>query len=75
MSTAIEPLELARTGALTVARDYAELTKLRLTTLVLMTACCGCHFRRAGVGGLFAFLGSVSRSSGDRFGFERNCGP
>jgi protoheme IX farnesyltransferase len=44
MSTAIQPLVVPRSGALTMARDYAELTKLRVTTLIIMTAWCGYYF-------------------------------
>jgi heme O synthase-like polyprenyltransferase len=44
MSTATQPLVVARSGALTRARDYAELTKLRVTTLIIMTAWCGYYF-------------------------------
>ena len=44
MSTATQPLVVPRSGALTLARDYAELTKLRVTTLIIMTAWCGYYF-------------------------------
>lgn len=44
MSTATQPLVVARSGAMTLARDYAELTKLRVTTLIIMTAWCGYYF-------------------------------
>ena len=37
MSVVSQPLALVR-GPLLLARDYAELTKLRVTTLVIMTA-------------------------------------
>jgi heme o synthase len=40
MSVIIQPLPLSRTPA-TLARDYAELTKVRVTSLVMMTAWCG----------------------------------
>src|SRR3984893_7742941 len=43
MSIATQPLALAR-GPLTLVRDYAELTKLRVTTLVVMTAWCSYYF-------------------------------
>ncbi len=39
MSIATQPLALP-CGPLTLVRDYAELTKLRVTTLVVMTARC-----------------------------------
>jgi protoheme IX farnesyltransferase len=53
MSIATQPLALPR-GPLTLVRDYAELTKLRVTTLVVMTAWCGYYFGaiRAGVSSL-----------------------
>jgi protoheme IX farnesyltransferase len=44
MSTATQPLVVPRTSALTLARDYAELAKLRVTTLIIMTAWCGYYF-------------------------------
>jgi heme o synthase len=43
MSTATQPLVLAR-RPMSLARDYAELTKLRVTSLVVMTAWCGYYF-------------------------------
>jgi protoheme IX farnesyltransferase len=46
MSIASQPLVLVR-GPLDLARDYAELTKLRVTTLVVMTAWCGYYFGTA----------------------------
>ena len=53
MSIATQPLALPR-GPLTLVRDYAELTKLRVTTLVVMTAWCSYYFgaMRAGVSSL-----------------------
>jgi protoheme IX farnesyltransferase len=53
MSIATQPLALPR-GPLTLVRDYAELTKLRVTTLVVMTAGCSYYFGaiRAGVSSL-----------------------
>jgi heme O synthase-like polyprenyltransferase len=44
MSTATQPLVVPRSGLLTLARDYTELTKLRVTTLIIMTAWCGYYF-------------------------------
>jgi heme o synthase len=44
MSTATQPLVVPRSGALNLARDYAELAKLRVTTLIIMTAWCGYYF-------------------------------
>jgi heme o synthase len=46
MSIASQPLAFVR-GPLDLARDYAELTKLRVTTLVVMTAWCGYYFGAA----------------------------
>lgn len=43
MSTATQPLAIPR-WPLGLARDYAELIKLRVTTLVMMTAWCGYYF-------------------------------
>jgi protoheme IX farnesyltransferase len=44
MSTAIQPLNVPRSTYAALARDYAELTKMRVTTLVVMTAWCGYYF-------------------------------
>jgi heme o synthase len=51
MSTMTLPLSTFRTRATSLFRDYAELTKLRVTTLIVMTAWCGYFFgaHRAGV--------------------------
>lgn len=48
------PLSDLRTRATSVLRDYAELTKLRVTTLIVMTAWCGYFFgaHQAGVSSL-----------------------
>jgi protoheme IX farnesyltransferase len=65
MSTATQPLAVARYNALTLARDYAELIKLRVTTLIIMTAWCGYYFgaARSGVSslswGLFHALAGI----------------
>ncbi len=70
MSTATQPLVVARSGALTLARDYAELTKLRVTTLIIMTAWCGYYFGalKSGVSslswGLFHALLGIGLVSG-----------
>jgi protoheme IX farnesyltransferase len=55
MSTATQPLAVPRSSALTLARDYAELTKMRVTTLIVMTAWCGYYF-----GALKSGVSSVS---------------
>jgi protoheme IX farnesyltransferase len=44
MSAASQPLSLPYRAFATLARDYAELTKMRVTTLVVMTAWCGYYF-------------------------------
>jgi len=44
VSTVTQPLVAPRSSALTLARDYAELTKLRVTTLIIVTAWCGYYF-------------------------------
>lgn len=44
MSTATQPLAVPRNSFVTLARDYAELTKMRVTTLIVMTAWCGYYF-------------------------------
>ena len=53
MSVASPPLVLPR-SPVTLARDYAELTKLRVTSLVVMTAWCGYYFgaARSGISSL-----------------------
>src|ERR1700747_3800861 len=44
MSTMTLPLTGFRTRATSLFRDYAELTKLRCTSLIVMTAWCGYFF-------------------------------
>lgn len=44
MSTMTLPLSAWRTRVTSLLRDYAELTKLRVTTLIVMTAWCGYFF-------------------------------
>lgn len=44
MSTLSQPLLVPRHALASLARDYAELTKLRVTSLVVMTAWCGYYF-------------------------------
>src|ERR1700681_4763444 len=71
MSTATQPLAVPRNGILTLLRDYAELAKLRVTALIIMTAWCGYYFGAAKSGvsslswGLFhALLGIGLVSAG-----------
>src|SRR5208283_2708834 len=71
MSVMTQPLVLLRRQASSLLRDYAELMKLRVTTLIVMTAWCGYYFgaQKAGVSslswGLFhALLGIGLVSSG-----------
>lgn len=51
MSTATQPLAIPRSGFAALARDYSELVKARVTTLIIMTAWCGFYFAaiRSGV--------------------------
>src|SRR5438876_5106728 len=66
MSTAIQPLVVPRNGVMTRARDYAELAKLRVTSLIVMTAWCGFYFgaQKSGVSsfswGLFHTLVGIA---------------
>src|SRR5258706_12596802 len=71
MSAMTQPLILFRKQATSLLRDYAELVKLRVTTLIVMTAWCGYYFgaQKAGVsslswGLLHALLGIGLVSSG-----------
>ena len=71
MSSMTLPLSGFRTRATSLLRDYAELTKLRVTTLIIMTAWCGYFFgaHKAGqswfsFGLLHALLGIGLVSSG-----------
>ena len=70
MSTAIQPLVVPRNGVVTRARDYAELAKLRVTSLIVMTAWCGFYFgaQKSGVSsfswGLFHTLVGIALVSG-----------
>src|SRR5207302_2341669 len=71
MSAMTQPVILFRKQATSLLRDYAELMKLRVTTLIVMTAWCGYYFgaQKAGVsalswGLLHAVLGIGLVSSG-----------
>jgi protoheme IX farnesyltransferase len=44
MSAALQLSPVSRGRILTLFRDYAELTKMRVTTLIIMTAWCGFYF-------------------------------
>jgi len=66
MSIATQPLALPR-GPLTLVRDYAELTKLRVTTLVVMTAWCSYYFG--------AIRAGVSSFSWGPFSYAARCWP
>lgn len=55
MSTATQPLAVPRSGVVALVRDYVELTKGRVTTLIVMTAWCGFYF-----GSLRSGVSSVS---------------
>ncbi|HYM79038.1 MAG TPA: heme o synthase [Candidatus Dormibacteraeota bacterium] len=62
MSTMTLPLSGLRNRATSLFRDYAELTKLRVTSLIVMTAWCGYFFgaHKAGVSWLsFGLLHSL----------------
>src|SRR6202050_1692120 len=54
MSTMTQPVILFRKQATSLLRDYAELIKLRVTSLIVMTAWCGYYFgaQKAGVSSL-----------------------
>lgn len=47
MSSVTQPLAVPRAGFSTLVRDYAELTKARVTTLIVMTAWTGAFFSAA----------------------------
>jgi len=70
MSTATQPLVLSRSSLAVLIRDYAELTKTRVTTLIVMTAWCGYYFGalKSGVSslswGLFHSLTGIALISG-----------
>ena len=51
MSSVSQPLAVPRAGLASLARDYATLTKARVTTLIIMTAWAGAYFagEKAGV--------------------------
>jgi heme o synthase len=44
MSTATQPLVVDRSSVAVLLKDYAELIKLRVTSLIVMTAWCGFYF-------------------------------
>jgi protoheme IX farnesyltransferase len=71
MSTTTLPLSGLRTRAASLLHDYAELTKLRVTSLIVMTAWCGYFFGAhkadvswLGLGLVHALLGIGLVSSG-----------
>ena len=71
MSSLTQPIASSPRHAKQLLQDYAELTKLRVTTLIVMTAWCGYYFgaQKAGVsswswGLLHALLGIALASSG-----------
>jgi heme o synthase len=71
MSVMTQPLSVLRKQTTSILQDYAELIKLRVTTLIIMTAWCGYYFgaQKAGYSslgwGLFhALLGIGLVSSG-----------
>jgi heme o synthase len=71
MSAITSPLSIFCNRTTSLLRDYAELTKLRVTTLIVMTAWCGYFFgcQKAGIsslswGLLHALLGIGFGSSG-----------
>ena len=43
MSTATQPLAVPRSGVASMARDYSVLVKVRVTTLIMLTAWCGAY--------------------------------
>lgn len=47
MSSATQPLAVPREGFAALLRDYSELVKARVTTLIVMTAWCGAYFAAA----------------------------
>jgi heme O synthase-like polyprenyltransferase len=49
LSTAAQSLTLP-SGPLAILRDYSELFKARVTTLIVMTAWCGAYLALAGTG-------------------------
>jgi heme o synthase len=70
MSTVTQLLAVPRNSAVALAHDYAELIKLRVTSLIVMTAWCGYYFGavRSGVSslswGLFHTLIGIGLVSG-----------
>jgi len=70
MSAITQPVIMFRKQATSLLRDYGELMKLRVTTLIVMTAWCGYYFgaQKAGVSslswGLFHALLGIALVSG-----------
>jgi protoheme IX farnesyltransferase len=70
MSTAASLIPTGRNRMMVLVRDYAELTKMRVTTLIVMTAWCGYYFGalKSGVSslssGLFHGLFGIALISG-----------
>jgi protoheme IX farnesyltransferase len=59
MSTLSQPLAVRRSRLTSLFQDYAELTKLRVTSLIVMTAWCGYFFGSRQVGNSSWNLGLV----------------
>ena len=72
MSTMTQPMSLFRSQATSLLRDYAELMKARVTTLIVMTAWCGYYFGAQKVGSVVALVGTFSRVVWDRPGLQRH---
>src|ERR1700674_3673236 len=70
MSTVTQPLAVPRNSVIVLAHDYAELIKLRVTSLIVMTAWCGYYFGAVKSGasslswGLFHTLVGIGLVSG-----------
>ncbi len=50
MSTGLQALAVPRGGIAALAREYAQLIKLRITAMIVMTAWCGAYFAAAKAG-------------------------
>ena len=71
MTSLAEGLTFGRLYFVPRLSDYAQLTKLRVTTLIVMTAWCGFFFGSRKGGSAVARLGPVPCPARHRHGFQR----
>ncbi len=71
MTSLTEGLTFGRLYLVPRLSDYVQLTKLRVTTLIVVTAWCGFLLRFRKGGSAVARLGPVPGPTRHRYGFQR----